>query len=97
MTARFLNRATEDIYDARDTRAARQLCPYTLWPVARRKLDYLVRAADLRDLTRPPGNRLELLRGDRAGLHSIRINDRYRICFVWTEDGATEVEIVDYH
>lgn len=51
----------------------------------------------LSDLRSPPGNRLEALRGNRAGLHSIRINDQWRICFVWTEAGAEDVEIVDYH
>jgi proteic killer suppression protein len=51
----------------------------------------------LEDLRSPPGNRLEALKGDRQGQHSIRINDQFRICFVWQEDGAYEVEIVDYH
>jgi proteic killer suppression protein len=54
-------------------------------------------AASLQDLRQPPGNRLEALKGDRAGQHSIRINDQWRICFVWKDDGAEEVEIVDYH
>ena len=54
-------------------------------------------AVELRDLRAPPGNRLEALTGDRAGQHSIRINDQWRICFVWTESGAVNVEIVDYH
>jgi len=54
-------------------------------------------AAVLEDLRVPPGNRLEALKGDRAGQHSIRINDQYRICFVWKEDGPHDVEIVDYH
>ncbi|MBY0335245.1 MAG: type II toxin-antitoxin system RelE/ParE family toxin [Acetobacteraceae bacterium] len=63
---------------------------------ARRKLRYLNRASTLDDLRAPPGNRLEALKGDRAGQHSIRINDQRRICFVW-RDGAEDVEIVDYH
>jgi proteic killer suppression protein len=54
-------------------------------------------AHDLRDLQSPPGNRLEALRGDRAGQHSIRINQQWRICFVWRDGGAWDVEIVDYH
>ena len=54
-------------------------------------------ATDLRDLGSPPGNRLEALKGDRAGQHSIRINEQWRICFRWTEAGAEDVEIVDYH
>jgi proteic killer suppression protein len=64
---------------------------------ARRKLLYLHRALQLEDLRVPPGNRLELLRGDRAGAYSIRINDQWRICFVWREGDACDVEIVDYH
>ena len=65
--------------------------------IARRKLLYLHRARSLQDLRVPPGNRLEALKGDRKGQHSIRINDRWRICFVWTEGDAFDVEIVDYH
>ena len=65
--------------------------------VARRKLRQLEIAQGLEDLRVPPGNRLELLRGDRAGQHSIRVNDQFRICFVWTERGPMSVEIVDYH
>jgi proteic killer suppression protein len=64
---------------------------------ARRKLLYLNRARALHDLTVPPGNRLEALRGDRKGQHSIRVNDQWRICFRWQEDGVHDVEIVDYH
>ena len=65
--------------------------------VAERKLTMLDSAADLKDLLAPPGNRLEKLKGDRAGHHSIRINDQWRICFVWRADGPHEVEITDYH
>lgn len=65
--------------------------------VARRKLRQLEIANSLEDLRIPPGNRLEALQGDRAGQHSIRINDRYRVCFTWTSAGAERVEIVDYH
>ena len=64
---------------------------------ALRKLRQLAAAVSLNDLRRPPGNRLEALKGDRTGQHSIRINDRWRICFVWTDAGPEEVEIVDYH
>jgi proteic killer suppression protein len=66
-------------------------------PVAERKLQQLDSAATLDALRVPPGNRLERLAGDRAGQHSIRINDQWRLCFVWKEDGIHEVEIVDYH
>ena len=65
--------------------------------VARRKLRYLHQARTLSDLRQPPGNRLEALAGDRAGYHSIRVNDQWRICFLWTERGPKDVEIVDYH
>jgi toxin HigB-1 len=65
--------------------------------VARRKLRQLQIAGRLDDLRVPPGNRLEALRGDRAGQHSVRINDQYRVCFRWTPGGAEDVEIVDYH
>ncbi len=65
--------------------------------VARRKLDQLEASISLSDLRVPLGNRLEALKGDRIGQHSIRINDQYRICFVWRVDGAHEVEITDYH
>ena len=64
---------------------------------ARRKLLYLSRARVLQDLKVPPGNHLEALRGDRKGQHSIRVNDQWRICFRWREDGVHDVEIVDYH
>jgi proteic killer suppression protein len=65
--------------------------------VARRKLLYLHRARVLEDLRAPPGNRLEALKGDRRGQHSIRINDRWRLCFTWKDGDAHGVEIVDYH
>lgn len=65
--------------------------------VVTRKLAMLNAATELRDLRSPPGNRLEPLQGNRAGQHSIRINDQWRICFVWTDAGPTQVEIVDYH
>jgi proteic killer suppression protein len=70
--------------------------PTDIQRAARRKLLQLQAATQLRDLAVPPGNRLEALKGGRAGQHSIRVNDRWRICFRW-ETGAHEVEIVDYH
>ena len=66
-------------------------------PVAMRKLAMLNRAGRLEDLRVPPGNRLEVLKGDRAGQHSIRVNDQFRVCFVWTTNGPKDVEIVNYH
>lgn len=65
--------------------------------VAMRKLAMLNRAATLQDLRVPPGNRLEALAGDRAGQHSIRVNEQFRVCFVWSAEGPVNVEIVDYH
>ncbi|NNE37880.1 MAG: excinuclease ABC subunit A [Gammaproteobacteria bacterium] len=64
---------------------------------ARRKLQYLHQAKVLNDLRSPPGNRLEILKGDRKGQYSIRINDQWRICFYWVNDDAFDVEIIDYH
>lgn len=97
MIVSFRNRATEDVFNDEDTKAARRLCPNTIWDVAQRKLEYLQAAEALADLRSPPNNRLEKLKGDRAGEHSIRINDQYRICFIWTDKGAARVEIIDYH
>jgi len=71
--------------------------PSAIQNVARRKLRMLNNAQDLTDLRVPPGNRLERLRGDRSGQHSIRVNDQWRICFTWVQDGPEAVEMVDYH
>ena len=97
MIVSFGNRGTEDVFDNVDTRLARKSCPSTIWVVAQRKLYYMQSAAVLKDLRAPPGNRLEKLHGRREGQHSIRINDQYRICFIWTDKGPDRVEIVDYH
>ena len=93
----FADVATEDLFDGANSRRARAACPAALWAVVRRKLTQLNRVRDLRELAVPPGNRLERLRGDREGQHSIRVNDRYRICFRWEEGDATDVEVTDYH
>jgi len=71
--------------------------PSDIQRIALRKLRHLDAAIALQDLRAPPGNRLELLKGDRAGQHSIRINDRWRICFRWQDGNAFDVEFVDYH
>lgn len=97
MVYSFKDASTEDVFDGRDTKKARKTCPQDLWRVARRKLDQINQAEELEDLRVPPGNRLEVLKGDREGQHSIRINAQYRACFAWTVNGAEEVEIVDYH
>ncbi len=97
MIVSFANRGTEEIFDGMSTRDARNICPQDLWPVARRKLDALNQAADLHDLRVPPGNRLKVLRGKRDGQYSVRINEQYRLCFHWTNEGPVDVEITDYH
>jgi toxin HigB-1 len=71
--------------------------PANIRRIAIRKLTYLDSAEELSELRTPPGNRLEALKGDRKGQHSIRINDQYRICFIWRDHHAHEVEVVDYH
>jgi proteic killer suppression protein len=93
----FKNAATEDVFHGKNTKAARRTCPQSLWRIAARKLDLLDSVTALDELRVPPGNRLEALRGDREGQHSIRINEQYRICFVWTDTGPEAVEIADYH
>lgn len=95
--AGFKNKGSEDVFDNEDSREARKVCPRQIWKVAKRKLEYLNAANRLDDLRAPPNNRLEKLKGDRAGQHSIRINDQYRICFIWVEKDAEAVEIADYH
>jgi proteic killer suppression protein len=97
MIRSFRDAGTEDIFNGADTKRARKACPPVLWKVARRKLELLDSAGTLNDLRVSPGNQLEALRKDRAGQHSIRVNDQYRVCFVWTELGPAEVEIGDYH
>src|SRR5438270_11487904 len=93
----FRNRATEDINYGRRSKVAVRLLPPTLHDKARIKLARLHAADSLNDLAALPGNRLQKLVGDRAGQHSIRLNDQYRICFRWSNQCAEEVEIVDYH
>lgn len=97
MIRSFADPATEDLFLGLDSRRARRACPEALWPVVRRKLDQLNRVKDLPELSIPPGNRLERLRGERKGQHSIRINEQYRICFRWEESDAYDVEVTDYH
>jgi toxin HigB-1 len=89
----FADRETERIWSGVRSRKL----PPDIQAVALRKLRLLNQARELSDLRIPPGNRLEPLKGDRAGWHSVRINDQWRICFVWTEGGPSRVEIVDYH
>ncbi len=93
MIKSFRSGETEKIWNG--TRSKR--LPQNIQQVARRKLRMLNNARTLNDLRIPPANRLEALRGDRSGQHSIRINDQWRICFVWMDGDAAKVEIVDYH
>lgn len=97
MILTFKNKGTEDLFNGKNSKEARKVCPKLLWKIAARKLDQLDSVIKLQELRIPPGNKLELLGGDREGSYSIRINERYRICFKWTESGAEFVEIVDYH
>ena len=97
MIRSFKDQGTDDIFNGKNTKDARRSCPQSLWVVAARKLDQLDSAVSLGDLRLPPGNRLEALSGDRDGQHSVRINDQYRVCFVWRDNEPDEVEIVDYH
>ena len=97
MIQSFKNEGTEDVFNGENTRAARKICPNSIWKVAARKLDQVDSVIALDELRIPPNNKLEALSGDRKGQHSIRINDQYRICFIWTESGPDQVEIVDHH
>ena len=96
MIVSFRNQGSEDIFDGNDSKEARKTCPKNLWSICRRKLDQLNAASSLNDMKIPPGNKLEALKRDSVGQYSIRINDQYRIWFMWTEKGPKLVEIVDY-
>lgn len=93
MIKSFKNALTEAVFNDE----TRKGFPADLIKVARRKLGYLNAAATLDDLRVPPANRLEALKGDRRGQHSIRVNDQFRICFIWTPEGPKDFEFVDYH
>ena len=92
----YADEATRDVHTGTESRAARRFGPHVRL-VARRKLDLIGAAADIRDLAIPPGNRLEKLKGRLAGFHSIRINDQFRIIFKFRGGQASHVQIVDYH
>jgi len=93
MIRSFRNKLTADALDGK----AGKGFPSNILRIARRKLEMVNAASILEDLRSPPGNRLEALTGDRKGQHSIRVNDQYRICFIWTDEGPTDVELTDYH
>ena len=92
MIKSFADRDTEELFLTGKNRRFANIAK-----VALRKLDYMRAAVRLTDLNSPPGNRLEALKGTRAGQHSIRINDQWRICFRWGDDAIHDVEITDYH
>lgn len=96
MIESFGNRLAEDLFYDRKSKSTRSF-PADLHRVARRKLLYLHDAVELKDLRVPPGNRLEVLKGQMKGVHSIRINDQWRLVFRWHGGQALEVQIVDYH
>jgi proteic killer suppression protein len=93
MIRSFKNKETEAVFSGEHPKGF----PANIIKTARRKLGMISAAIKLEDLKAPPGNRLEPLGKDRKGQHSIRINDQYRVCFTWTKDGPSGVEIVDYH
>jgi len=92
MIVSFADREAQKIFDGSHSRRHRGL-----EHIIERKLRALHRSAVLSDLKVPPGNRLEVLKGDRIGQYSIRVNDQYRVCFQWEDGNASQVEIVDYH
>ncbi len=96
MIQSFADRTTCDLFNEKASRDARRI-PMGLWPIVRRKLKILDAAHRLVDLSSPPGNRLEALKGRLAGRHSIRVNDQFRITFRWEGSDAHEVRCEDYH
>ena len=96
MIASFGDNATRDLYHGARSARVRRI-PQQIWRIACRKLDMIEYAEALQDLLVPPGNRLEALKGDMAGFHSIRVNDQWRVVFQWRSGAAHEVSLVDYH
>lgn len=97
MIKSFGNSGTEDIFHGNNSRDAAKLIPSELYRVASRKLDMINAAHEIKDLLVPPEHRLEKLKGKLSGFHSIRINNQYRIIFIWSDGNANSVEIIDYH
>ena len=97
MIEAFKDKGSKDIFNGKETREARKKCPRSLWRIASRKMDQLDSIKYMDELRIPPGNRFESLSGDRKGEYSIRINDKYRICFRFVDDNPDQVEITDYH
>lgn len=96
MITNFANKLAEDLFKDRNSKEVRAFPP-ELFRKARRKLLYLHEVAELTDMKQPPGNRLEVLKGDRTGFHSIRINNQWRLIFRWEQGNAKDVSIEDYH
>lgn len=96
MILEFGDQTTEDLFHGHNTKAARRI-PSVIWKTACRKLDMLNAAHELRDVSVPPGNRLEALKGKLVGFHGMRINDQFRIVFKWADGNARAVQITDYH
>lgn len=96
MIVSFGNQLAQGLFDDKKSKHTRSF-PSELYQVARRKILYLHDADNLTDLKVPPGNRLEALKGDLQGFHSIRINDQWRVIFKWSNGGANEVKVLDYH
>jgi proteic killer suppression protein len=92
----FRDQATEDVWNNVDSAKSRTFSA-TVITAAQRKLDMLHAAKSVDDMRAPPGNRLELLKGNLAGFHSVRVNDQYRIIFRWADTGPTDVQLTDYH
>ncbi len=97
MIRSYAGSGTEDVFNGRNTKTARRTCPRNLWRVAARKLEQLDSVTLLEEMGIPPGNQIEALSGERKGQFSVRINEQYRVCFLWTDEGPEAVEIVDYH
>lgn len=97
MIVSFKDVVTENIFNGVTSKQAMKRLPNKLWKIAARKLDQLDSVIILDELKVPPGNHLEKLSGDRNSQYSIRINQQYRICFMWTVSGPDKVEIIDYH
>jgi len=93
----FYDKGTEDIYNGINSKQARKTLPVGLRQITLRKFYFLDNASRIEDLKVSPGNHLEALKGERKDQYSVRINERFRICFLWTEKGPKQVEIVDYH
>ena len=96
MIVSFGDRATEDLYHGRRSKRVRRF-PNVISRIAVRKLDMLNAAHRMIDLREPPGNHLEMLKGNLAGFYSIRINDQWRVIFRWSDNGASDVSVTDYH